>query len=177
MKNNKNIERKEKAIRYIDSQISQLNNEDLMKYFLKTKKAIKKDLDKTPQKRFREAFSINVNRNTRNSRTNMKNAMPQRNPQKIKNAPKKSLKRTVFYGIIAGAILGIPTGSISYNYVKNQPSPHNYITVEEARNGITDRKDHDSSKYKKYIMEKYNLTEKEAIERIQKEEAAERWGR
>lgn len=36
MKNKKDIERKEKAIRYIDSQISQLNDGYLIEYLIKT---------------------------------------------------------------------------------------------------------------------------------------------
>ena len=51
------------------------------------------------------------------------------------------------------------------------------ITVEEARKGITDRKDHDSSSYKKYLMKKFDLTEEEAEERIQKEEEEGKWER
>ena len=78
---------------------------------------------------------------------------------------------------ISGVILGIPVGSIAYNYAKNLPSSHNYITVEEAKKGITNRKDHDSSKYKKYLMERFDLTEEEAEERIQREEEGRKWER
>lgn len=183
MKNKKDIERKERAIRYIDSQISRLNDGYLIEYLIKTKKEIQKDLEKTPQKRYRESLSVNAKRNPRNNRTNMSNVTTQRNLQriknkpKIKNRPKKSLKRTIFYGIIAGVVLGIPTGFISYYYADNLPSSHNYITVEEDRRGITDRKNHDSSKYKKYLIEKYGLTEEEADERIKREEEEGKWGR
>ena len=99
------------------------------------------------------------------------------NKQKIKDKPKKSFKKTAFYGIIAGVILGVPAGNIAYNYVKEMPSAHNYITVEEAKKGITDRKDHDNSKYKKYLMEKYDLTAEEADERIKREEEEGKWSR
>ena len=176
-------ERKEKAIRYIDSQIAQLNDGYLIEYLIKTKKEIQKDLDKTPQKRYRESLAVNVSRNPKTIQGTSKSLNTQeRNSSKsekleIKNKPKKSLKRTAFYGIIAGVIVGVPAGNIMYNYAKNLPSSHNYITVEEARKGITDRKDHDSSKYKKYLMEKFDLTEKEAEERIQREEEEGKWER
>lgn len=70
-------------------------------------------------------------------------------------------------------LLGIPTGIISYNYADNLPLSHNYITIEEAKKGITDRKDHDSSKYKKYLIERCGLTEED--ERIKREEEARIW--
>ncbi len=176
-------ERKEKAIRYIDSQIAQLKDGYLIEYLIKTKKEIQKDLEKTPQKKYRESLAIKVNRNpittqrtSKSLNTQQRNSSKSEKP-KIKNKPKKSLKRTVFYGIIAGLIIGVPAGNIVNNYAKNLPSSHNYITVEEAKKGITDRKDHDSSKYKKYLMERFDLTEEEAEERIQREEEEGKWER
>lgn len=181
MKSRKDKERKEKAIRYIDSQIAKLNDGYLIEYLLKAKKEIQKDLDKTPQKRYRESLSVNVNGKNRNNQRNSKSISSQKrlskkeNKKKLKNKPKKSAKGTAFYGIIAGVILGVPVGYISYDYAKNLPSSHNYITIEESKKGITDRKDHDSSKYKKYLMKKYNLTEEEAEAIIQKEEEEGKW--
>lgn len=182
MKNRKDIERKEKAIRYIDSQISQLNDGYLIEYLIKMKKEIQKDLGKTPQKRYRESLFIDLSKNPRKNRTDsnisVKNSSEKtEKKQKIKDKPKKFLKRTVFNGIIAGVILGIPAGTVAYNYANNLPSSHNYITVGESRKGITDRKDHDSSNYKKYLIEKYNLTEEQADEKIQMEENVGKWER
>jgi len=176
-------EKKEKAIQYIDSQIAQLNDGYLIEYLVKAKKEIQKDLGKTPQKKYRESLAINVSRNPittqRTSRilnTQQRNSLKSEKT-KIKNKSKKFSKRTVFYGIIAGVILGIPAGNIAYNYVNEMPSSHNYITIEEARKGITDRKDHDSSKYKKYLMKKFDLTEEQAEERIRREEEEGKWER
>ena len=183
MKKREDRERKEKAIRYIDSQIAKLNDGYLIEYLIKTKKEIQKDLEKTPQKKYRESLAVNVSRNPRNTqRTSRSISAQQRNASKskkpkIKDKPKKSYKKAAFYGIIAGVILGVPAGNIAYNYVKEMPSAHNYITVEEAKKGITDRKDHDNSKYKKYLMEKYDLTAEQADERIKREEEEGKWSR
>ena len=183
MKKREDRERKEKAIRYIDSQIAKLNDGYLIEYLIKTKKEIQKELEKTPQKKYRESLAINVSRNPRSAQKTSRTLSTQQrnvsksNKQKIKDKPKKSFKKTAFYGIIAGVILGIPAGNIAYNYVKEMPSAHNYITVEEAKKGITDRKDHDNSKYKKYLMEKYDLTAEEADERIKSEEEQGKWSR
>lgn len=182
MKKKQDKERKEKAIRYIDSQIAQLNDGYLIEYLIKAKKEILKDLNKTPQKKYRESLSVNMSESHINGQKNLRSLniqkkLSQENKPKVKSKPKKTLKRTAFYGIIAGVVLGIPAGNVAYNYVKNLPSSHNYITVEEARKGITDRKDHDSSKYKKYLMEKFDLTEEQAEERIRREEEEGRWGR
>ena len=183
MKKREDRERKEKAIRYIDSQIAKLNDGYLIEYLIKTKKEIQKELEKTPQKKYRESLAVNVSRNPRSAQKTSRTLSTQQrnvsksNKQKIKDKPKKSFKKTAFYGIIAGVILGVPAGNIAYNYVKEIPSSHNYITVEEAKKGITDRKDHDNSKYKKYLMEKYDLTAEEADERIKREEEQGKWSR
>ncbi len=183
MKNKKDVERKEKAIRYIDSEIAKLQDGYLIEYLIKTKKQIQNDLNKTPQKKYRESLAVNVNKTSRNSQYTPRKSNTQNNlkenkaKKKIKDKPKKHLGRTAFYGVIAGVILGIPAQKIAYHYVENLPSSHNYITIEESRKGITDRKDHDSSKYKKYLMERFDLTEEEAEERIQKEEEEGKWER
>ena len=175
-------EREERAIRYIDSQIAQLNDGYLIEYLIKAKKEIQKDLNKTPQKRYRESLFVNGKENSTNHqkssrRLDIQKESSQTHKPEIKNRPNKFSTKTFFYGVIAGVIIGIPAGSIAYNSVKNLPSSHNYITVEEARKGITDRKDHDSSSYKKYLMKKFDLTEEEAEERIQKEEEEGKWER
>lgn len=93
----------------------------------------------------------------------------------IKNRPSSSFKKVTFYGIIAGTVIGIPVYNTTYNYISNLPTSNNYITVKESKKGIDDRKEHDSSKYKKYLVERCGLTEEEADKRIEKEEELGRW--
>lgn len=168
-----NKEKIEKAIGYINSEKEKLDDGYLIEHLIKTRKELEKDLSKTSAKKFRESLIVNkVNNNEKNM-----NVRPLTSKQKIKNKPKKHSSKVAFYGIIAGIAIGIPVGKMTYDHTRNLPSSHNYITVNEHKNGIVDRKEHDSTNYKKYIMKNYGLSEEEAEERIQREEEQGRWER
>lgn len=175
----KNSQR-DRDIEYINSQISSLKDGYLIEQLIKMKKQVENKSEKSPQKKFRESMVVSPDKlkepvRQQGKRTESKKQVNSK--KKIKQKPKKYLKKTAFYGIIAGTILGVPLGIGAYKYTSNIPSPYNYITVQEKRKGITDRKDHDSSNYKKYLMKKCGLTESEAEKRIKEEEEEGRWER
>ena len=170
---------KDRDIEYINSQISQLKDGYLIEQLIKMRKQIENKNEKSPQKKFRESIAVSSDKFERPERQQEKRTVSKQvnRKRKIKGEPKKSFGKMAFHGMIAGLILGVPVGIGAYKFAYNLPSSNNYITVKEAKKGITDRKDHDSSNYKKYLMKTYGLSESEADEKIEQEEKERRWER
>lgn len=111
--------------------------------------------------------------------TDTKNFAKTKNKKRIKKTSTKkqkvkgiNIKKQLAIGLGIGFLLGVPAYNISYNYVINLPSSHNYKTVREERKNL----EHDDTNYRKYLKNK-GLSEKEIEERIKEEETNNRWNR
>lgn len=176
---------------YIKYQISELENrhgdiEEIkrLKRILAGLERNQERMQENPNKKFREqvkrqAQSNNVNKGNapKRAKTDEIRNNSSKRTKTIKNKPSLSFKRASFYGLIAGVVLGIPAYKTTYNYTSNLPVSTNYITVGESKRGITERKDHDNSKYRRYLIEGRGFTEEEADKRIAREEETGRWER
>lgn len=157
--------------------IDYAKNIDYIDYYIKELESRHGDIDKINElKRLKKIYLEQSHNDKNNSfkdslKTKVENKKKD-NKQGKKKIKRPSLKKQIAIGVLAGTMLGVPSAAISYNYVINLPSAHNYTTVREKRNNI----EHDDSNYRKYLRN-MGLTEEQIEERIQEEEKNNRWNR
>lgn len=147
-------------------------NIDYIDYYIKELESRHGDIDqinelKILRDRYLEQNSKNNFKDT--LKVQLENSNKYTKKKKIK---RPSLRKQIAIGILVGTIIGIPSAMISYSYMMNLPSTHNFTTVREKRKNLK----HDNSKYKKYLKD-MGLTGEEIENRIEQEEIMGKWNR
>ena len=151
-------------------------NIDYIDYYIKELESRHGDIDEINELKILKQRYLEQN-NENNFKNNLKVQLGNKKSNNVNSTNKKkikrpSLKKQAAIGVLVGIIIGIPSAMISYNYMMNLPSTHNYTTVREKRKNLK----HDDSNYRKYLK-KIGLTEQEIEDRIEQEEIMGMWSR
>lgn len=151
-------------------------NIDYIDYYIKELESRHGDIDEINELKILKQRYLEQN-NENNFKNNLKVQLGNKKSNNVNSTNKKkikrpSLKKQAAIGVLVGVIIGIPSAMISYNYMMNLPSTHNYTTVREKRKNLK----HDDSNYRKYLK-KIGLTEQEIEDRIEQEEIMGMWSR
>lgn len=156
-----------KNIQYIEHYIKELESRhgdiDQINELKRLKKLYSEQNITNQKSNFKEGLKVKTT-------NNRKEKIYKTNNVKKKKIKRPSLKKQIAIGLLVGTLIGIPTATLSYNYVINSPSAHNYRTIREKRKNLQ----HDDTNYRKHLK-RIGLTEEEIEKRIDEEQRMNRW--